>query len=295
MNKQEIEKAARKLVELIDTTEADFAKWVKKNQRAILDAIVAEFNDAPTEKGRLTSGDSMRKFIAGLPTKVRAALKKTGFTKKVTDYVRTFEDMQQLQIDLHKTVNGINAAAAINSVRQKMVDLTVSNMVGQGMDNIFVTPLQNKLSEHATVGVSLKDMVTSMKDFINGNPNNQNTTFTNYSLQIGRDAIGQYDGLVNQKIANQFDLNALVYVGSVVEDSRPQCERWLEKDFILIADLADEIDWAFSNGSGMIAGTTPDNFTMFRGGYNCRHEAIPIRVSEEQIAAGTLDIAEAEA
>jgi hypothetical protein len=292
MNKQEIEKAARKLVELIDTTEADFAKWVKKNQRIILDAIVAEFNDAPTEKGRLTSGNEMRKFIAALPTKVRAALKKTGFTKKVTDYVRTFEDMQQLQIDLHKTVNGINAATAINSVRQKMVDLTVSNMVGQGMDNMFITPLQNKLSEHSTVGVSLKDMVTSMKDFINGNPNNQNTTFTNYSLQIGRDAIGQYDGLVNQKIANQFDLNALIYVGSVVEDSRPQCERWLEKEFILISDLADEIDWAFSNGSGMIAGTTADNFTMFRGGYNCRHQAIPIRVSEEQIAAGTLDITE---
>ena len=292
MNKQEIEKAARKLVELIDTTEADFAKWVKKNQRIILDAIVAEFNDAPTEKGRLTSGNEMLKSIAALPTKVRAALKKTGFTKKVTDYVRTFEDMQQLQIDLHKTVNGINAATAINSVRQKMVDLTVSNMVGQGMDNMFITPLQNKLSEHSTVGVSLKDMVTSMKDFINGNPNNQNTTFTNYSLQIGRDAIGQYDGLVNQKIANQFDLNALIYVGSVVEDSRPQCERWLEKEFILISDLADEIDWAFSNGSGMIAGTTADNFTMFRGGYNCRHQAIPIRVSEEQIAAGTLDITE---
>jgi hypothetical protein len=290
MNKAEIEKAARKLVELIDTSESDFGRWVKKNQQLILDAIAAEIADAPTEKGKVVNNDSMRKFIAQLPTRVRAALKKTGYAKKAADYARTFDEVQQLQIGLHKVVNGINVANLISPVKQAMVDLTLKNLIGQGMDNIFITPIQDKLSEHATIGTSLKDTVTSLKDFIRGNPANTNTTFTNYSLQIGRDAIGQYDGLVNQKIANQFDLNALVYVGSVVEDTRAQCERWLESEFILISDLPNEIDWAFSNGSGMIAGTTADNFTMFRGGYNCRHAAIPIRVSDEQIAAGTLDL-----
>jgi len=41
--------------------------------------------------------------------------------------------------------------------------------------------------------------------------------------------------------------------------------------------LQQEINWAFQNGQGMIPETNPDNFIINRGGYNCRHEAIPVR------------------
>lgn len=291
MNKSDIEKAARKLVEVIDKEQTAFANWIKKNQTAILNAIMSELNDAPTGKGgKLDNSESMRKFVAGLPKRVRAALQRTGYTKRVDDYARQFDAVQQLQIALHDDVNGISVGTAISPLKTLMVDNTVSNLVGAGMDNIFVAPIQYELLKHATVGNSLRDTVDALRDFIAGSPNAQNTTFTNYALQIGRDAIGQYDGAANQKIAEQFDLNAFVYVGTVVEDTRAQCERWLEKEFILIEDLAAEIDWAFNNGTGMIAGTTPATFAVFCGGYNCQHEAIPIRVNAEQIAAGTLDI-----
>lgn len=290
MTKTEIEKAARRLVEVIDAEQTSFANWTKKNQTAILNAIMSELGDAPTKGGKLDNSETMRKFVAGLPKRVRAALQRTGYTKRVDDYARRFDAVQQLQIDLHDTVNGIKVGAAISPIKALMVDNTVSNLVGAGMDNIFVAPIQYELLKHATVGNSLRDTVDALRSFIAGSPDAQNTKFTNYALQIGRDALGQYDGTVNQKIAEQFDLNAYVYVGSVVEDTRAQCERWLGKEFILIADLADEIDWAFNNGTGMIAGTTPATFSVFRGGYNCRHEAIPIRVTPEQIEAGTLDV-----
>lgn len=290
MTKSEIEKAARRLVEVIDAEQTGFANWTKKNQADILNAIMSELGDAPTKGGKLDNSESMRKFVAALPKRVRAALLRTGYIKRVDAYARRFDEVQQLQIDLHDKVNGINVAPAISPIKALMVGQTVSNLSGAGMDNIFVAPIQYELLKHATVGNTLRDTVDALRQFVAGSPSAQNTTFTNYALQIGRDAIGQYDGAANQKIAEQFDLNAFVYVGSVVEDTRAQCERWLEKEFILTDELQDEIDWAFNNGTGMIAGTTPATFAVFRGGYNCRHEAIPVRVNEEQIAAGTLDV-----
>lgn len=290
MTKSEIEKAARRLVEVIDGEQTAFANWTKKNQTAILNAIMAELGDAPTKGGKLDNSENMRKFVASLPKRVRGALLRTGYIKRVDDYARRFDDVQQLQIDLHDKVNGINVAPAISPIKSLMVGQTVSNLSGAGMDNIFVAPIQYELLKHAAVGNSLRDTVEALNEFLAGTPNAQNTKFTNYTLQIGRDALGQYDGTANQKIAEQFGLNAIVYVGSVVEDTRAQCERWLEREFILVSELQDEIDWAFANGTGMIAGTTPATFSVFRGGYNCRHEAIPIRVSDEQISAGTLDV-----
>lgn len=248
----------------------------------------------PTTDGKLGQGKSTTEFIASLPRRVRAALKKTGYLAKTDGYIRQFEKVGQLQIDLHKELNNLEVGSVVTPIRATWAQITAQNLAGQGMDNIFVAPLQNELLKHAAGGLSLAQMEEAMRQTIAGSHDAENTTFTNYSLRISRDALGQYDGAVNAKIADQFDLNAIVYVGSVIDDTRAQCERWLEPEFILIADLQDEIDWAYSNGKGMIAGTTPANFMALRGGYNCRHQAVPIRVTDAQIAAGTLEPTESE-
>jgi len=65
----------------------------------------------------------------------------------------------------------------------------------------------------------------------------------------------------------------------LIEDSRKQCVRWVGKEILLFSDLQSEIEWAFNNGTGMNKSTTPDTFAIYRGGYNCRHEAIPTKVN----------------
>jgi hypothetical protein len=96
--------------------------------------------------------------------------------------------------------------------------------------------------------------------------------------------LNQFDGQVNSAIANEFGLDAYRYVGSLIDDSRAQCIRWAGKQVLLKEDLAKEISWATANGTGMIAGTTPENFATFRGGYNCRHSAIPFKLTASQRA-----------
>jgi hypothetical protein len=47
-------------------------------------------------------------------------------------------------------------------------------------------------------------------------------------------------------------------------------------------DLPDEIAWMNANGTGAIPGTSPETFSIYRGGYNCRHSAIPFKLTKSQ-------------
>jgi hypothetical protein len=68
----------------------------------------------------------------------------------------------------------------------------------------------------------------------------------------------------------------------LIEDSRSQCVRWVKKRILQKSELDSEISWANNNGSGMIAGTNKENFAVYRGGYNCRHSAIPFKLTPSQ-------------
>jgi hypothetical protein len=109
-----------------------------------------------------------------------------------------------------------------------------------------------------------------------------NGLYSRYVKQISRDALGQFDGQINAIIADEFGLDAFRYVGSIIDDSRAQCVRWVGKRILEKSEMQSEIAWANNNGTGMIPGTNPDNFLVFRGGYNCRHRAIPFKLTKSQ-------------
>lgn len=96
---------------------------------------------------------------------------------------------------------------------------------------------------------------------------------------ISRDALYQYDGAVNSEIATRYNLTAYRYVGSIVKASRPQCERWVRADILTRERLERDIALLHRAGNpdGFRPETTFQNFPVFRGGWNCRHQAIPVR------------------
>jgi hypothetical protein len=158
-------------------------------------------------------------------------------------------------------------------------------MQGQGLSLALVKPLENELFTAVYQGSSLRDVLTSLENQLQTTPQ-RSGIITRLVTQAGRDSLGQYNGKVNEYVRKVYKMDAVLYVGSLVKDSRPQCIRWTQetenfgqKGLILFEDLGSEIIWANNNGSGMIPGTTPEMFTENRGGYNCRHDAYPVRTS----------------
>lgn len=278
MDRKKAESLARDLTQYIDGKSEEFTDWVKKNDKRITNAIMRVVSEMPAAQDGYVDKTAITKFNSSLSRKLKKALEAIGYYARAESLVADFDQISTLNATLHKFVNDISSETLLqlaSPVKQKVAAYTLSNLTQQGYDAVFTTPLKNQIARLATIGTTLTDTVNSIRDFVEGT--GENSLFSRYAIAAGRDALGQYDGALNQKIADEYGLDAFFYVGSVIETTRHQCERWLAMDIILKKDLQNEIDWAFDNGSGMIAGTTPATFVVFRGGYGCRHKAVPTR------------------
>jgi len=238
-----------------------------------------------TTGGVLDFDPSNVEHVNGLSKVILDAIDTSEYPEKVKDYIRDFDVIKKTNMEIHGDVNGLSKKElekAINPVQQQMVDQTITGLTGSGIDTEFIQPMKEGIMKNIVAGATMADLEKVIEGFIISNPARLGR-LTNYSQQIARDTLNQFDGQINSRIATEFGLNAYRYVGSLIDDSRPQCIRWVRKEVLTKDELEAEINWANNNGSGMIPGTNPENFGTFRGGYNCRHAAIPFKLTKSQL------------
>lgn len=248
-------------------------------------ALMEIFDNVDITNGKLSTTTKADEFLAALDYKIYQALKKSGYPAYVGDFIGNYDKISSNVRDLHQALgNGLLSASDINAVKRLEVQKTIDNLTQQGMYKDFIAPVREGLYRNimfgATVGETeefIKSQVISTKQ--------KDSKLTRYVGQVATDALHQFDGSVNQVAKQSLGLNATQYVGSLIEDSRAQCMKWVGMSIIKDENLQEEIDWALSGGrfsnkkcSGMIEGTTIDTFCINRGGIRCRHRAFPILV-----------------
>lgn len=212
------------------------------------------------------------------------ALQSSKYPSDVNGFLRNFETLKQYNFDIHGNVNDLSPdelGELINPIQRATVEQTLQGLTGSGVSTNFVEPIRTGIFQNIVAGSTKSDLEAYLRRYILGNPD-VDGLLSRYVKQVSRDALNQFDGQVNAKIANQFGLDAYRYVGSLIEDSRPQCRRWVAMEVIQTKDLPAEIAWMNANGTGAIPGTSPETFSIYRGGYNCRHSAIPFKLTKSQ-------------
>jgi hypothetical protein len=275
----------------------DFNKPERINDKA-LEILQKRFNKVEPKfvkqvvdwinKFRTTSGNLVRSKeniarLSSFKTAINRFLEKAGYNVMVSAFLENFDEIGANTQLAQQELNGIDITKSfLNPFKRYAVNNVIAAMQGQGLNVNLINPLKNELLIAVNQGSSLTDVVTSIAGQLTTTEARQGV-LKRISLQASRDALLQYDGVVNEAVRKSYKMDALLYVGSIVKDSRAQCERWVNETkngklgLILFEDLQSEIDWADNNGTGMIPDTTPENFCQNRGGYNCRHIAYPVR------------------
>lgn len=236
-----------------------------------LEKIIKSLN---SQGGQILPKDAFNKKVAQqLDQKIVEILKKTGYDSQISDLLTNFDEVErnaaQLQLDfsdLKVDFTKLN----IGDLRKWAIDSAAYYLKEGGFKFNVIQPIKDALTRTVILGGNLTDLETQVRATV-GN------TLKSYTGQTVRDLFSQYEGVVQKKIETVYDLNAILYIGGIKQTSRPQCKRWVKMGTILIKDLPEEIAWAERNGSGMIPDTTPDTFTIYRGGFGCLHKAIPTR------------------
>ena len=279
LNKPErINEAAQTLLQKrFDKVEPKFVK-----------AVVEWITKFKTTNGSIIRTKANTDRLSGFSTAVNRFLLNAGYNAMLDGFLENFDAVSDAQIEIHGELNDIKLTRSfINPFKSWAVNNVISDMVGQGLNENLINPLRSELFIAVNQGSTLTDVITSIAGQLTTTESRQGV-LKRIALQASRDALGQYDGIVNEAVRKSYRLDALLYVGSLVKDSRAQCERWVDYDkngkigMILFEDLEQEIEWAENNGTGMIPNTTPENFCQNRGGFNCRHICYPIRRPKEK-------------
>jgi len=260
-----------------------------------IDFYIAELNKLQ-EKGFVEKGSLAATVVNNFEKRLSDIVEKNSrYQSEIRNYYTSFDELDNLNLIIHKELNEINIEKIIklaNKQQRELIGTTAAdivseknikvNLTGAKMREQFTKPVKKILYQGVMRGTPSTQLKTQLHDFIVGEKGKMGR-LERWSGQITRDALSQYDGAVNDMVRKEYDLNAFRYIGSLVMDSRPQCVRWVtEKKGVLRYDeLTKEIGWAYSNGKGMIPGTTKESFATYKGGYNCKHQAIPFRLENQ--------------
>jgi len=258
----------KKLVKSMGELEEEIFLLVKK--------ILRQFD---VKDGEFVPDDKSRKILSTLNKEIRKIVSKVAVEDEVMKFIDDFDLIDKNIKAVQQQLNGIEVPKSIfNDQRAWAIDATVNSLIQSNIDLKFIQPVKQLLYSRVSFGGSVVDAERQLKQIVLGDVGKYGV-LQRWIGQIARDTINEYQGTINQQIKVQYDLNAVRYIGGLVEDSRAQCVRWVKEFGGVLRDdqLASEIEWAYKNGSGMKPDTNPSNFCQKRGGYNCIHDAIPVR------------------
>lgn len=280
----DIQDLIKKKIKLIKGADQSLFKDFTQIEKSIVDGILKQVKRMNIRDGAIEFDEKNVALVNELNKVIADSIQKSSYPVNVKSYIGSFDTIRTLNEDIHRDVNDLDPTEIeekLNQVQKTNVQNVLDNLVRNGMEEGFVEPVKQGIFKNIVGGMNLEDFQSYLETTILSDPL-KDGQFKRYVTQISRDALNQYDGQINQQIATDLGLDAYRYVGSLIDDSRPQCRRWVKKEILLKEDLDDEITWATNNGSGMIPGTNSDNFATYRGGYSCRHQAIPFKMTTRE-------------
>lgn len=261
-----------------DDMQMELLVSTRKAEKIIYEELLKVLEKVNVSAGKLSNSKTARQFLLTLDDRIYNVLQKSAYGEGVRRFVKNFDKLEKNSLQISELINSEKIPTRlIDPITQVEVQNTIDRLLVSGVNNSFTIPVREALYRNIALGQSITDAEKTIEAFVKTTAG-QESRLLKYVKQVSRDSIQQYDGSIQQKIAEELGTNGLIYAGSLVSDSRSQCARWVKMKEICNNELASEIRWAYKNGSGMIPGTTPSNFAILRGGYNCRHRAFAARV-----------------
>ena len=262
----------------IDRLQKDMASFEKE----VLENLMKFVRKFETSGGKFTPGETNIQLLSAIRKESEKWMESKTVNDSIEEFLQDFDAIGKNVAAIHAVENGITVPQKVlTKSKQYAIGATEYALKDSNVHPRFIEPVRKALYSHISLGAGVLETEKMLRVLMLG-ADGKKGALSQWIGQVARDAIHQYEGVVNQAVKKEFNLDAVRYLGTVVATTRPQCKRWLEKKTLLDNELPDEISWALRNGSGMIPATTAGTFTVYRGGYNCRHKAIPVRSDEKK-------------
>lgn len=273
-NGKDIDKEKQKA---IDALNANIDKMGKAAYDIMLIALEKDFD---FKQGKIVADKNFIKQLNKLTVDVLDLLQKEPkFSGPVSQFVKRMPAISEAISEFQKEVNGIKVPA-FETAKNIVIDEIIDKMLDNGLNTNFVQPLRDLIYRNVSGGLSLSQARADIKEYIQGGKD-VSGKLGRYIDQTAQQATDSYSGTINAKLLQEFNYDALLVTGSLIDNSSPQCR-------FAINELGGKItreNWPqvvahVGKNAPLIEGTTFDNLPANRLHWGCRHSFYPVMIKK---------------
>ena len=287
----------KNVIDTLDKAADDFDSIANAEQKKIYEEVITLAKDLETDiLGRVKQTITNLKRLNQIKAKLAALSKDKEWVAGIGQFVKYFYILQRKQNEYFssafpKATLGETAKKRNEMMKQIAVNNTIEALMGDGLKANVTDKLNDILLRGVTSGAKWADLQQELRDHLMGKDGGQGA-FARYATTYATTALSQYTGQHNQLMTKDLGLEWFMYTGSNIETTRPFCEALTKKKWVHKSEIPTilqgkitmqdgevvEVEIYDKTGlpKGMIAGTTPENFQCNCGGWNCRHQLIPV-------------------
>lgn len=282
-------------INLIANSVDGFKKSVEKSQDEILKKMLSALRKLASKEGKLVTDETNAKVLARLEKEIFEIIINSEYKDSVQRHLLDFDKIEELTKNIVESVNDIKIKdLGLNESKRRAIKELSDNLLGNKELKInVVNRFRRIMYRGIELGSTYQDVEFELNKFVKGDKKNRGH-LERYVSQIANDALMQWEGTINQKVVDEYELNAFRYVGSLKKTSRINCVEMVncsgklakfcisgESRSFFIEDIQKIID-ASKKRPGWDPSTTVSNYFVKRGGFNCRHFAIPFFYDAEE-------------
>lgn len=245
-------------------------------------------------RGRIRNTIDNYKILSELRTRLERVVFTSEYKKVSKKLLKSFDDINKVTNDYFATFATSPTATTqdiLKILRQESVNRTALYLGESGVNINVISKVQEILQTNITSGGSYAQMQSDMKAFIQGDAENLGA-FNKYANTFVVDGVNTYARTYQTLLTEDLNIEWYMYVGSLLETSRPWCKHMVDKKYIHKSEL-DTVLYDNVNGvdicsaeipcnsktklpAGMKKDTTPQNLLVNAGGWNCGHKFIGV-------------------
>lgn len=279
------------IIKLLEKAVSEFNNSIPDIQQQALEKTLLNVKDLDIRDGKLVNSAANLKQLAKL--KLQDAIVNPELKAAIQKFVDTFDKVAKMQSEYFKAMD-IRPPAEILAELQVQAKTSVIKQMSQLIDSRIIPGIEDVLRTNITGGGSYRQMISQLTEYIIGTKaiTGSYGKLANDAATLAIDSINTYSAEYSKITSQTFNMEWSMYVGSLLETSRPFCIEMVAKKYIHDKEIP-EIMLGKINGKeipinkktdlwyGAKEGTNAQNIDTRRGGWKCGHQWL--RVSENAV------------
>jgi len=274
-------------IELIDRSPERFHTRVEAAQSALWRAIESDFAKLETKDGKVVQSRKNLATINRIISTMQTVMSAGEYAEAVKSFLADFDQAAKLTNSIAATIDkGVQPNEFSKELQQFYRESAIRQLFSNPI-NDTAEALRSDMISAIAAGASLDDAIKSARLVIEGSPDTNGRMLANVKT-VASTALSVSDAGYSAAINAQAGFEWYRYTGGAIDTTRPFCEvrngKYFHKKEIQAwgrGDNAGGVGGIGKDGTwaGQIEGTTESTIFAFRGGWNCRHQLIPVSIS----------------